>query len=93
MPRTFGALLLSSAVMIASLDSAWSAPTTASSPSAAGRQTASPLPPGGPAGIRQAQGTDWSGPLLGAAVAGGIFLALLLLIDEDATGPVTSTAP
>lgn len=52
---------------------------------------ASPLPPGGAAGVKQAQGTDWGGPLLGAAVTGGIFLALLLLVDSDDTGPVTST--
>jgi len=52
---------------------------------------ASPLPPGGAAGVKQAQGADWNGPLIGAAVTGGIFLAMLLLIDGDDTGPVTST--
>ncbi len=41
--------------------------------------------------VKQAQGADWSGPLIGAAVTGGIFLAMLLLIDGDDTGPVTST--
>jgi hypothetical protein len=55
------------------------------------RNAQSPLPPAGPATLKQAQGTDWSGPLLGAVVTGGIFLAVLLLINDDADGPATST--
>ena len=70
---------------------AWSAPVTAPPPSPPARNAAPPLPPGGPATIKQAQGTDWSGPLLGAAVTAGIFLAVLLLINDDAEGPFTTT--
>jgi hypothetical protein len=51
----------------------------------------SPLPPAGPATIRQAQGSDWRGPLIGAAVTSGIFLAILLLINDDADGPATTS--
>ena len=80
MPRTLIATLLAGIVMIGTAGAAPpSAPQT------------SPLPPGGAAGIKQAQGADWSGPLIGAAVTDGIFLALLLLVDTDDDGPVTST--
>jgi hypothetical protein len=34
---------------------------------------------------------DWSGPLIGAVVTGGIFLAVLLLINDDADGPATTS--
>ena len=87
MPNVAVAALLTCAVMIGSANAAWAAPNA--TPSAS--KTAPLLPPGGAAGIKQAQGTDWSGPLLGAAVTGGIFLALLLLVDHDDAGPVTST--
>ena len=70
---------------------AWSAPVTAPPPSAPVRNMVSPLPPAGPATIKQAQSMDWSGPLLGAAVTAGIFLAVLLLINDDAEGPFTTT--
>ena len=84
------ALALSCVVMIQS--AAWSAPAARPSPAAPSRNTMAPLPPAGPATIKQAQGADWSGPLIGAGVAGGIFLAVLLLINDDAEGPfATST--
>jgi hypothetical protein len=70
---------------------AWSAPTSTPPPSSPARNAAPPLPPAGPATIKQAQGMDWSGPLLGAAVTAGIFLAVLLLINDDAEGPFTTT--
>jgi len=91
MPKIAKAALLSFLVMIGSANAAWAQPNATPSPSASASTTASPLPPGGAAGIKQAQGTDWSGPLIGAAVTGGIFLGLLLLVDTDDTGPVTST--
>ena len=84
------AVLLSCLMTIGSLDAAWSAPAS-TPPTASVRNTQSPLPPGGPATIKQAQGADWSGPLIGAAVTGGIFLAVLLLINDDADGPATTT--
>ena len=83
------ALVLSCAVMMQG--AAWSAPLSTPSPSAPAKSAPSPLPPAGPATIKQAQGTDWNGPLLGAAVTGGIFLAVLLLINDDADGPSTPT--
>ena len=87
------AVLLSCLVMIGSLDIAWSAPASAPPPAASVRNAQPPLPPAGPATVKQAQGTDWSGPFIGAAVTGGIFLAVLLLINDDADGPaITTTA-
>ena len=84
------AVVLSCVVLMQS--AAWSAPAVQAPPAALVRNLVSPLPPAGPATVKQAQGTDWSGPLLGAAVAGGIFLAVLLLINDDAEGPfATST--
>jgi Ion channel len=79
------AALLSCVVMIGSPCAAWTAPNAAPAPSASAPRLASPLPPGRAAGVKQAQRTDWSGPLIGAAVTGGIFLAMLLLIDNDDT--------
>jgi hypothetical protein len=52
-------------------------------------KTAPPLPPAGAATIKQAQGTG--GILLGALVTGGIFAAILLLVDGEDTGPFTTT--
>ena len=91
MPNVAIAALLSCVVMIGSANAASAQPNATPSPSASPSITAPLLPPGGAAGIKQAQRTDWSGPLIGAAVTGGIFLALLLLVDGDDTGPVTST--
>jgi len=83
------AALLSCVVMSGSSGASWA--WNAMAPSGSVSKMGTPLPPAGAAGIKQAQGTDWSGPLLGAAVTGGIFLALLLLVDGDDTGPATST--
>jgi hypothetical protein len=77
-------VFLSCLVMLGSLDAAWSASSTKV-------RNSSPLPPAGAASIKGAQGTDWGGPLLGAAVTGGIFLAILLLINDDADGPTVTT--
>ena len=82
------AVVLSCVVMMQS--AAWSAPTVQMPQSTPLRNAVSPLPAAGPATIKQAQGTDWGGPLLGAAVTGGIFLAILLLINDDADGPFTT---
>jgi hypothetical protein len=92
MSRRSIAVLLSFLVMIGSFDVAWSAPGSAAPRTASARNAQSPLPPAGPATIKQAQAADWTGPLIGAAVTGGIFLAVLLLINDDADGPATSTA-
>jgi len=83
------AVILSCLVLVQG--AAWAAPALHPSPSVPLKNTTSPLPPAGPATIKQAQGMDWSGPLIGAAVTGGIFLAVLLLINDDADGPFTTT--
>lgn len=85
------AVLLSCVVMMGSPDTSWSGPAATPPSSSPVRNAVSPLPPAGPATIKQAQGTDWGGPLLGAAVTGGIFLTVLLLINDDANGPAAST--
>lgn len=91
MPGKSIAMLLSCLVTIGSFDAAWSAPASRASQTASVRNAQTPLPPAGPATIKLAQGADWSGPLIGAAVTGGIFLAVLLLINDDADGPAAST--
>jgi hypothetical protein len=74
-------------------DGAWASasPTAHTVPAAASttRHNNSPLSPGQPASIRQAQGTG--GVLLGAAVTGAIFAAMLLLVDGDDSGPLTAS--
>lgn len=84
------AALMSCLMTVATFDTAFSASTAAPPSAARARNVQSPLPPAGPATLKQAQGTDWTGPLLGAAVTGGIFLAVLLLINDDADGPATT---
>ena len=86
------AMVLFCLVTLGSVEAAWSAPASTPPQTASARNAQSPLPPAGPATIKQAQGADWTGPLLGAAVTAGIFLAVLLLINDDADGPATSTA-
>jgi hypothetical protein len=85
------AMILSCLMTIGSLDAASSAPAATPPRTVSAPNAQSPLPPAGPATIKQAQGTDWTGPLIGAAVTGGIFLAVLLLINDDADGPATTT--
>lgn len=90
MSRTSIVVLLSCLMTIGSLEAAWPAPASGT-PRPASANAQSPLPAAGPATIKQAQGADWTGPLIGAAVTGGIFLAMLLLINDDADGPATTT--
>jgi hypothetical protein len=91
MSRTSIAVLLSCLMAVGSLEAAArSAAAAAPGSIRAPRNTQSPLPPAGPATIKQAQAADWTGPLIGAAVTGGIFLAVLLLINDDADGPATT---
>ena len=92
MSRRAIAVLLSCLMTVATFDTAWSIQPAGPAPKAPARNAQGPLPPAGPATIKQAQGADWTGPLIGAAVTGGIFLAVLLLINDDADGPATSTA-
>src|SRR5690349_3141673 len=91
MPRSGIAVLVSCLMAVGGVEVAWSAPAGEYSRGAPARNLQSPLPPAGAATIRQAQGMDWSGPLIGAVVTGGIFLAILLLINDDADGPAATT--
>lgn len=85
------AMVLSCLVTVAGVDPAWSASADEPSRTVSVRNAHSPLPPAGAATIKQAQASDWNGPLIGAAVTGGIFLAMLLLINDDADGPATTS--
>jgi hypothetical protein len=67
-------------------DAAWAGAT----PKPGQMMNSPPLPAGAAATVRTAQGTETNGVLLGAAVTGSIFLALLLLVDGDDSGPVTA---
>jgi len=97
MSRKMMAVLVSTAMTLASVStSAWSAGEPAKQPaqSTVAAKNQSPLPAGGAAGIKQAQGTgDNSALILGGLVLGSIVLALLLTGDDDDSGggPPTST--
>jgi len=80
MQRHAIAVLLSALMMVGTSSAAWSASQT----------NTAPLPPAGAAGIKQAQG-EGGGVLVGAAVTVGIFLAMVLLIDDGDEGVSTST--
>jgi hypothetical protein len=104
MTRKMVALLVSSAVCLGGMNAASSAP----SPSAhAGNavppigavgdakadRNSTPLPPGGAAGIRQAQGngeTFWN--IIGLGFFGGVVLAMIFVgNDEDSETTTTTT--
>lgn len=92
MSRNLMAILVSSALVFGNIStSAWSAsagadPVRTHAPA----NNQPPLPPGGAAGIKQAQGND-DGPLLGIAVVVGLFIAGVLLLDDDDDDDTTST--
>lgn len=96
MSRKLMAVLVSTAMAFSSVTtSAWSAgeaqkQTTQTSTAA---KNQSPLPAGGAAGIKQAQGEgDNSALILGGLIIGSIVLALLLTEDDDGGGgPPTGT--
>ena len=76
------ALGLAGLLLFGTSHNAGAAPPNQQQETAAPAKRVAPLPPGRAAGIRQAQG-EGGGLLLGAAVTGGIFLAMILLIDGD----------
>ena len=82
------AILMAVALMMADGASASPAPDGRAAVSAATVNNSPPLSPGRAASIRQAQGTR--GVLVGAAVTGAIFAAMLLLVDGDDSGPLTT---
>ena len=100
MSRMLTALLVSSALVFANMStSAWSAAvgseparTQTVQPDEAANNHA-PLPPGGAAGIKQAQGFQDS-PWFGIGVVVSLFIAgVLLLDDDDDDGATSTTAP
>ena len=91
MSRKLMAILVSSTLVFGNFTtSAWSAPAKFSATSAVTNQ--SPLPPGGAAGIRQAQGEGIE-PWAAIAIVAGIFLVGVLLLhedDDDTSSPSTT---
>ena len=95
MSRKMMAVLVSTAMAFSSIGpSAWAAgePTKQTTQTAAKNQ--SPLPAGGAAGIKQAQGGgDNSALILGGLIVGSIVLAILLVDngdDDNNSGPPTT---
>ena len=92
MSRKLMAMLVSSALVFGSVStSALSATDTAGANQA---QNSSPLPPGGAAGIKEAQGIENS-PWLGLGIVAGIVIIAWVLLDDDDDdedeGPSTGT--
>ena len=92
MSRKLMAMLVSSALVFGSVTtSAWSATETAA---AAPTQNSSPLPAGGAAGIKEAQGFDENSPWLGLGIVAGIVIIAWVLLDDgddDDEAPSTGT--
>jgi hypothetical protein len=101
MARQLVALLVSSAVLVGAMSSASSAqspsaqagnPVTSSVRDAKADRNSTPLPPGGAAGIRQAQGngeTVWN--IVGLAFFGGVIAAMIFVGNPEDSQSVTTT--
>lgn len=94
MSRKFTALLVSTALLLASTStSAWSSDQTQANLKTAAVTNQAPLPAGGAAGIKQAQGAE-NNVLLGIGVVVGLFVVGVLLLgddDDDETSSSTGT--
>src|SRR4030095_14346163 len=97
MSRKLMAVLVSSALVFGSIStSAWSATDTSNAIQVQSVQTTdsaknlSPLPPGGAAGIEQAQGYEDS-PWLGLGLVAAIVIIAWILIDNQDDNESTST--
>lgn len=99
MVRKMVALLVSGAVWVggmnAALAQAGSAQPENKAPSISAVQTgnSTPLPPGGAAGIRQAQGggeTVWN--IIGLGFLGAVVLAMIFVGNDEGPDAVTTTA-
>ena len=81
MSRKLMAMLVYSTLVFGSVTtSAWSATDTAG---ATPTQNSSPLPAGGAAGIKEAQGFDENSPWLGLGIVAGIVIIAWVLLDDD----------
>lgn len=101
MVRKMAALLVSSAVLVGGMNAAWAqgaaaAPASTTINAAPNVRTdgnSTPLPPGGAAGIRQAQGggeTAWH--IVGLGFLGAVVLAMIFVgNDEDDEAVATTT--
>ena len=94
MSRKMMAVFVSAALAFSSVGtSAWSAGEPAIQTTQTASKNQSPLPAGGAAGIKQAQGGgDNSALILGGLIVGSIVLALLL-VDNDDDGSSGPPAP
>jgi hypothetical protein len=101
MSRQLMAILVSTAMVLVSMSTTAASATFSRNPaqtdmiqSAVPPKNQAPLPPGGAAGIKQAQGSQID-PLLAIGIVAGIFLVGVLLIgdndDDDDDGPVATT--
>jgi len=96
MSRKLMAMLVSSALVFGSVStSAWSATDSANAiqtqtVQAADTKNFSPLPPGGAAGIKEAQGYEDS-PWLGIGIVAAIVIVAWILLDDDDDDEGTST--
>ena len=97
MSRKLMAILVSSAMAFGSVStSAWSAPDTSNKVQTQAVQTAdaaknqSPLPPGGAAGIREAQGIENS-PWLGLGLVAAAVIIAWILLDDDSDDSSSGT--
>ena len=97
MVRKVMAVLVSGALWLGSTNAVWTqtaAPpaSTASSTSAPQNGNAAPLPPGGAAGIRQAQGTgDTVWHIIGLGFLGAVVLAMIFVGNDEDEEIVTTT--
>jgi len=87
MSRKLMAILVSTTLVFGHVNSsAWAAPDNAGKAqmvqAAAAVKNQSPLPPGGAASLKQAQG-EGIGPLAAIAIVAGLFLVGVLLLDDD----------
>jgi hypothetical protein len=92
------AILVSSALVFGNVStSAWAASDTSNTIQAQTVQTAdpannnSPLPPGGAAGIKQAQGGWEDNPWVGLGIVAAIVIIAWVLLDDDDDDETPST--
>ena len=96
MSRKLMAVLVSTALALGSISTgafAAGEPTKQTAQTSVAAKNQSPLPAGGAAGIKQAQGgADNSGWILAGLIIGSIVLAILLTEDDEDVGggPITT---
>ena len=98
MVRKMVALLVSSAVLLGSMNAAFAQGAAAklggvpAATTVKADRNATPLPAGGAAGVRQAQGTSetvWT--IIGLGFLGGVVLAMIFVGNDEDDEPVATT--